>query len=89
MSSFLDFLIGYVQKEFSEAANSNDTSEFRACFKGPPTRVLDSLYTALSTGRQLDIAGNAGLIHIPVFYLDPNAQDPPTFSLPVAHGATW
>lgn len=73
MSAFIDFFTRYLRNEITSALAAAPGRELRVFFSGPPSDVLDGVFSSLLDGNEfLGIDGKS----IPVFVLDKSAQDP-------------
>ncbi len=77
MSHFLKIVEEYVRGELSSALSASQTHQLRMVFQGPPSRVLEELYEALTADDgfvNLEVADRK--VSLPVYLLDSAA--PPT-----------
>ncbi len=73
MSAFIDFFTMYLRNEVTNALAAAPGRELRVFFSGPPSNVLDGVFSALLDGNEfLGIDEKS----IPIFILDKNAKDP-------------
>lgn len=73
MSAFVVFLTQYLRAELAAALTAAPGRELRVFFSGPPSGVLDDVFSALLAGNEFLIVDG---LSIPIFILDASAQDP-------------
>ncbi len=66
----------FIVRELTHALTSTD-DQLRVLFSGPPKKILNELFFALSIeGDMLEIELSESKIELPVFLIDPRAKDP-------------
>jgi hypothetical protein len=73
VSQFIEFFSRYLRNEITSALAAAPGRDLRVFFSGPPSDVLDGIFSSLLDGNEFLLIDRKP---IPVFVLDKNAQDP-------------